>query len=79
MRYAREVGPGDAGMRISLRRRYPDGSLGDVLGVLLSWTDGVVTVVRGDGSRVVLAEADVVATRRIPPPPARRTPPPLSS
>ena len=72
MRYAREVGPGDAGMRISLRRRYPDGQLGDLLGVLESWTDGVVTVVRASGERVVVPEADVVATRRIPPPPARR-------
>ena len=72
MRYAREVGPGDAGMRISMRRRYPDGQLGDVLGVLESWVDGVVTVVRASGERVVLAEDDVVATRRIPPPPARR-------
>jgi hypothetical protein len=59
-------------MRISLRRRYPDGQLGDVLGVLESWTAGVVTVVRASGERVVLAEDDVVATRRIPPAPARR-------
>lgn len=72
MRYAREVGPGDSGVRISLRRRYPDGQLGDVLGVLESWVDGVVTVVRASGERVVLAEDDVVATRRIPPPPVRR-------
>ena len=72
MRYAQEVGPGDAGMRISLRRRYPDGQLGDVLGVLESWVGGVVTVVRASGDRVVLDEGDVVATRRIPPPPARR-------
>ena len=72
MRYAHEVGPGDSGMRISMRRRYPDGQLGDVLGVLESWVDGVVTVVRASGERVVLAEGDVVATRRIPPPPVRR-------
>ena len=74
VQYAREVGPGDAGMRISLRRRYPDGLLGDVLGVLESWAEGVVTVVKADGERVVLAEGDVVATRRIPPPPVRRSP-----
>ena len=67
-----EVGPGDSGMRISLRRRFPDGMYGDVLGVLESWVDGIVTVVRASGERVVLAEADVVATRRIPPPPVRR-------
>ena len=72
MRYAQEVGPGDAGVRISMRRRYPDGQLGDVLGVLESWVDGVVTVVRASGERVVVPEADGVATRRIPPPPARR-------
>jgi hypothetical protein len=72
VRYAQEVGPGDSGVRISLRRRYPDGQLGDVLGVLESWADGIVTVVRASGERVVLAEGDVVATRRIPPPPVRR-------
>ena len=72
MRYAREVGPGDSGMRISLRRRLAEGGYGDVLGVLSSWAGGVVTVVRSDGSSVVVDEVDVVATRRIPPPPARR-------
>jgi hypothetical protein len=59
-------------MRISLRRRYPDGELGDVLGVLESWVGGVVTVVRASGERVLIPEGDVVATRRIPPPPERR-------
>src|SRR3954464_8325758 len=44
--YAQEVGPADAGVRISLRRRYPDGQLGDVLGVLESWGDDAVTGVR---------------------------------
>jgi hypothetical protein len=72
VQYAHEVGPGDAGVRISMRRRYPDGQLGDELGVLESWVDGVVTVVRASGERVVLAEGDVIATRRIPPPPVRR-------
>lgn len=72
MRYAHEVGPGDSGMRISLRRRFPDGMYGDVLGVLESWAGGTVVVVRGSGERVVIAESDVIATRRIPPAPARR-------
>jgi hypothetical protein len=72
VRYAQEVGPGDAGVRISLRRRYPDGQLGDILGVLESWLDDVVTVVRASGERVVIPAADVIATRRIPPPPAPR-------
>ena len=72
MRWAREVGPGDSGMRISLRRRYPDGMYGDILGYLVSWADDVVTVRRENGEVVVMAADDVVATRRIPPPPARR-------
>jgi len=67
-----EVGPGDSGMRISLRRRYPDGMYGDVLGILESWTDGVVSVRRASGELVVMDATDVVATRRIPPPPPRR-------
>jgi hypothetical protein len=71
VRYAQEVGPGDAGVRISLRRRYPDGQLGDVLGVLESWVAGVVTVVRASGEQVLIPESDVVATRRIPPAPTR--------
>ena len=72
MRYAMEVGPGDSGMRISLRRRFPDGMYGDVLGILESWADGVVRVRRASGEVVVIEATDVVATRRIPPPPARR-------
>ena len=72
MRYAMEVGPGDSGMRISLRRRFPDGMYGDVLGILESWADDVVSVRRASGELVVIDATDVVATRRIPPPPARR-------
>ena len=72
VRYAREAGPGDAGIRVSLRRRLPGGALGDVLGVLESWAEGVVVVRRADGSVVEVAEDDVVAVKRVPPPPARR-------
>ncbi len=72
MRYHQEVGPGDSGMRISLRHRLPEGQLTDVLGVLRSWLDDVVTVERSTGELVEVAAADVVATRRIPPPPPRR-------
>jgi hypothetical protein len=72
VRYAHEVGPGDSGVRISLRRRLPDGGLGDVLGVLERWADGVVQVRRASGELVLVRAADVVATRRIPAPPVRR-------
>jgi hypothetical protein len=67
-----DVGPGDAGVRVSLRRRLPEGGYGDVLGDLVSWASGVVTVRRRDGSEVAVPEADVVAAKRVPPPPERR-------
>lgn len=72
MRFTIDVGPGDSGVRISLRRTLPEGGYGDVLGDLLSWADGVVRVERRDGTVVEVPEATVVAAKRIPPPPARR-------
>ena len=72
VRFTINVGPGDSGVRISLRRTLPEGGYGDVLGELLSWADGAVSVQRRDGSMVVVPEADVVAAKRIPPPPVRR-------
>jgi hypothetical protein len=71
VRYARDVGPGDAGVRITLRRTLPGGGLGDVLGDLLSW-DTVVRVRRRDGSVVEVPAETVVAAKKIPPPPVRR-------
>ncbi len=73
VRYTVDVGPGDSDVRISLRRRLPDGGLGDVLGHLVSWVDGVVTVRRRDGSEVTVEEHDVVAAKRVPPAPERRS------
>ncbi len=72
MRYTRDVGPGDVGARVSLRRRLPDGGLGDVLGVLERWQDGVLRLRRRDDTTVEVREPDVVAVKRIPPPPVRR-------
>jgi hypothetical protein len=72
LRYTRDVGPGDAGVRVTLRRRLDDGALGDLLGQLLSWQDGEVRLLDRHGTEHVVAEADVVAAKRIPPPPARR-------
>jgi hypothetical protein len=71
VKYVLEVGPGDAGMRISLRRALPEGGYGDVLGDLLSW-DTVVRVRRRDGSVVCVDAETVVAAKKVPPPPARR-------
>ncbi len=73
VRYTRDVTPADVGTRVTLRRRLPppDAGLGDVLGELLAWADGTLTVRRRDGSEVAVAEADVVALKRVPPAPVR--------
>ena len=71
VKYARDVGPGDSGVRVSLRRVLPEGGLGDVLGQLLSWTD-VVRVERRDGVVVEVPADTVVAAKRVPPAPERR-------
>jgi hypothetical protein len=71
VRYTTDVGPGDAGIRISLRRRLSGGGMGDVVGELLQWQDGVVRVRDRHGSEHVVDEPDVVAAKRVPPAPAR--------
>ncbi len=72
VRYVIDVGPGDAGVRISLRRSLPEGGYGDLLGILLSWTEDLVRVERRDGTIAEVAAATVVAAKRVPPAPQRR-------
>ena len=72
MRYTRDVGPGDVGARVSVRRRLAEGGLTDVVGVVERWSDGVVVVRDRHGTAHELAEDAVVAAKRVPPPPARR-------
>ena len=72
VRYVIDVGPGDAGVRISLRRSLPEGGYGDLLGILLSWTEDLVRVERRDGTVAEVAAATVVAAKRVPPAPQRR-------
>ncbi len=71
VRYVIDVGPGDAGVRISLRRSLPEGGYGDLLGILLSWTEELVRVERRDGTVAEVAAATVVAAKRVPPAPQR--------
>ena len=71
MRYTVDVGPGDVGARVVLRRTLAAGGLGDVLGVVERWSGGTV-LVRTRSGPVEVAEADVVAAKRVPDPPARR-------
>ena len=70
VRYSRDVGPGDSGVRVSLRRSLPEGGYGDVLGQLLSWTD-VVRIETRHGLVEVPADT-VVAAKKVPPAPERR-------
>lgn len=72
MRYARTAGPADVGARVVVRRRLPGGGLGDVLGHLERWSDGLLAVRTRDGGLVELAEDDVVAAKPVPEPPTRR-------
>jgi hypothetical protein len=61
------VTPADVGSRVTLRRAVPDG-VGDVVGELLSWSAGVLSVRRRDGSVVSVDEASLVAARVVPEP-----------
>ena len=71
MRYERSLEAADVGARVMVRRRLSDGGYGDVLGELVAWSDEVVVRDR-HGVQHVMAQADVIAGKRIPPPPARR-------
>ncbi|OIV37373.1 hypothetical protein BIV57_11540 [Mangrovactinospora gilvigrisea] len=67
----------DVGRRVSVRRVLevgPEGRpvFGDVVGELLSWTDGRLAVRRRDGAVVEVDERALVAGKTVPPPPARR-------
>ncbi|MFC4905701.1 hypothetical protein [Actinomadura gamaensis] len=69
------VTPADVGARVSLRRRLPTGEYSDVVGVLESWSGGVLLVRRRTGELVDVPEGIVVAGKVVPPtPPPRRRP-----
>ncbi len=74
-RFVVRISPEDVGSRVSVRRRIPaePGMPGhsDVIGELVAWADGIVSILRRDGSTVRIPEADLVAGRRVPPPPVR--------
>jgi hypothetical protein len=67
------VTPQDVGQRVSLRRRLPTGEYSDVVGVLESWSGGMIKVRRRNGEVVEVPEQIVVAGKVVPPnPPTRR-------
>ncbi|TDC11364.1 GNAT family N-acetyltransferase [Streptomyces sp. 8K308] len=73
----------DVGKRVSVRTltgaREQSARFTDTVGVLTSWTGGVLSVARRDGRVVRLAEADLVAGKVVPPTPARRRGVPAAS
>lgn len=74
------LGPHVVGERVVVRRVLhgqtgPTGgpAFTDVLGVVMSWADGVVVVMREDGSTVSIQTADIVSGKPVPPrPPVRQ-------
>lgn len=67
------ITPDDVGLRVSVRRVLPDGRFGDVIGILETWTDGVLTLRRRDDSVVTVSADTLVAGKVVPQtPPVRR-------
>jgi GNAT superfamily N-acetyltransferase len=73
---AQRVGPQDVGRRVVLRRRLPDGGLGDLLGDLVRWdseqSPAASVTVRTRAGDVTVAVDDVLGGKPVPPAPARR-------
>ncbi|MFD6193860.1 GNAT family N-acetyltransferase [Streptomyces sp. NPDC060275] len=72
----------DVGKRVSVRRLSEAGVSGekftDTVGVLTSWTDGVLLITRKSGESVHVAESTLVAGKVVPAAPARRRGPAAS-
>ncbi|WP_150239352.1 putative acetyltransferase [Nocardiopsis quinghaiensis] len=71
-RLVHRISPEDVGRRVSVRIRLPEGGFTDIVGVVESWDDGVLTVRRRDGSVAEVGESTVAASRVVPPVPPRR-------
>ncbi|RMI33835.1 GNAT family N-acetyltransferase [Streptomyces triticirhizae] len=73
----------DVGKRVSVRSLTGNGdgaaTFTDTLGILSSWTDGVLSVTRRTGETVRLAESALVAGKVVPAAPARRRGVPAAS
>ena len=70
--YAIRISPADVGARVTVRARTnSDPPLTDAVGWLRSWTGGVLTIERRDGSLAEVAEGDLVAGKVLGPPPQR--------
>jgi ribosomal protein S18 acetylase RimI-like enzyme len=67
--------PADVGRRVVVRHRLSEGGLTDILGELMAWTNGILTIRRKDGSVVDVRWDDLVAAKVVPPAPHRATSP----
>jgi N-acetylglutamate synthase len=69
-RYVVRITPADVGQRVSIRARTHAGPCEppttDTVGILRSWTGGLLHVERRDGTVVQIPEADLLAARVIP-------------
>ncbi|MER7554911.1 GNAT family N-acetyltransferase [Streptomyces anulatus] len=76
------ITPADVGKRVSVRRRTDNGGPGaeftDVVGVLTSWNNGVLSITRKSGESVHIVESSVAAGKVVPAAPARRRGPAAS-
>lgn len=77
VRVAQRVGPAQVGTRVVLRRRLPDGGVGDLLGDLVRWDEGDAdgeprVTVRTRAGEVTVAVRDVLGGKPVPPAPARQ-------
>ena len=72
-RHVHRVTPDDVGARVSVRRWLDEDrtEAGDVIGELLAYEDGHLTV-EGRRGRVTFPESTVLASRVVPPPPEPR-------
>ncbi|RFU88398.1 GNAT family N-acetyltransferase [Streptomyces triticagri] len=77
-----QINPDDVGKRVSVRRRYAaeNGTekFTDTVGVLTSWTEGVLVITRRTGQDVRIEESSLVAGKVVPAAPARRRGPAAS-
>lgn len=62
------ITPDDVGRRVTVRARYsgPEASAIDVVGVLVAWSDGQLTIIRRNGEQRRVPERDLLAGKVIP-------------
>jgi hypothetical protein len=61
------ITPADAGRRVTVRHRIDGDLLTDVVGILRSWSDGILAVERRTGEVVAVPADDVVAAKVVAP------------